>query len=201
MRIAGETVGPRGLTVLALSAAVGILLGVHGWSGRHNGLPPTLAGPGPSPSASARPGPSSASPTSSQSTQGPPTQGPPTNGPSATASPGPSSPAPGSPAPSPGPKLSSQSYASYAFQEWPGPVSGAAKTAATGLVITVRKHGSGIMVSAGVAGQPAPAARLYPTGAKVYVIEASMGDDSGNSDYNLGDDGLAVTDSQGRILQ
>jgi|ERR1022692_4689000 hypothetical protein len=195
MRIAGETVGPRGITVLAVSAALGILLGVHGWSGRHNGLPSTLAGPGPSPSASARPGPSSASPTQSRSKQGPPTQGP-----SATASPGPSSPAPGSPAPTPGPKLSSQSYASYAFQEWPGPVSGAAKAAATGLVITVRKHGSGIMVAAGVAGQPAPA-RFYPTGAKVYVIEASMGDDSGNSDYNLGDDGLAVTDSQGRILQ
>jgi hypothetical protein len=35
----------------------------------------------------------------------------------------------------------------------------------------------------------------------VYVIEASMGDDSGNSDYSLGDDGLAVTDSQGRIVQ
>jgi hypothetical protein len=191
MRIAGETVGPRGVTVLAVSAAVGILLGVHGWSGRHNGLPPTLAGPGPSPSASARQGPSSAAPTSGQSTQGPPTKGP-----SATASPGPSS-----PAPSPGPKLSSQSYASYAFKEWPGPVSGAAKAAATGLVITVRKHGSGIMVTAAVAGQPAPAAKFYQTGAKVYVIEASMGDDSGNSDYNLGDDGLAVTDSQGRILQ
>ena len=175
---------------------VGVLLGVHGWSGQHNGLPSTLAPPGQSPSATARPGPSSASPT-----QGPPTQGPPTQGPSATASPAAGAPGSGSPAPTPGPKLSSQSYASYAFQEWPGPVSSAAKAAATGLVITVRKHGSGIMVTAGVAGQPAPAARFYPTGAKVYVIEASMGDESGNSDYNLGDDGLAVTDSQGRILQ
>ena len=191
MRIAGETVGPRGIAVLAVSAAVGGLLGVHGWSGRHNGLPSTLASQGPSPSATAHPGPSSASSTPGRSTEGPP----------ATASPTASAPAPGSPAPSPGPKLSSQSYASYAFQEWPGPVSSAAKAAATGLVITVRKHGSGIMVTAGVAGQPTPAARFYPTGAKVYVIEASMGDDSGNSDYNLGDDGLAVTDSQGRILQ
>jgi len=192
MRIAGETVGPRGITVLALSAVAGLLLGVHGWSGRHNGLPSTLAGLGPSPSAPARPGPSSASPTQSRPAQSRSAQGPPTQGPSATASPTPGG---------PGPKLSSQSYASYAFQEWPGPVSSAAKAAATGLVITVRKHGSGIMVTAGVAGQPTPAAKLYPAGAKVYVIEASMGDESGNSDYNLGDDGLVVTDSQGRILQ
>jgi hypothetical protein len=198
MRIAGETVGPRGVTVVAVSAVVGVLLGVHGWTGRHNGLPSTLAGPGPSPSAApaARPASTSAAPTPGSSTPGHPTQGPPTQGPTAAGSPSPSS-----PAPSPGPKLSSQSYASYAFQEWPGPVSSAAKAAATGLVITVRKHGSGIMVTAGVAGQPAPAPRFYPTGTKVYVIEASMGDDSGNSDYNLGDDGLAVTDSQGRILQ
>jgi hypothetical protein len=33
------------------------------------------------------------------------------------------------------------------------------------------------------------------------VLEASLGDDSGNSDFNLGDDGLVVTDSSGRILQ
>jgi hypothetical protein len=57
------------------------------------------------------------------------------------------------------------------------------------------------MVEAGVAGQPPQPARFYPTGTAVYVIEAAMGDDSGNSDYNLGDDGLVVTDSQGRILR
>jgi hypothetical protein len=27
-----------------------------------------------------------------------------------------------------------------------------------------------------------------------------MGDDSGSSDYNLGDDGVVVTDSRGRII-
>jgi hypothetical protein len=57
------------------------------------------------------------------------------------------------------------------------------------------------MVTAGVAGQPAQPARFYPTGTAVYVIEAAMGDDSGTSDYNLGDDGLVITDSRGRILQ
>jgi hypothetical protein len=67
-------------------------------------------------------------------------------------------------------------------------------------VIKVTKHGSGIDVVAGVTGQKLPAPKFYPTGTKVYVIEASLGDDSG-SDYNLGDDGLVVTDSQGRIVQ
>jgi hypothetical protein len=101
----------------------------------------------------------------------------------------------------PGPRLNAQSYASYSYRVWPGPVSSAAKVAGTGLAITVRRHGSGIMVTAGVAGQPPQPARFYPTGRAVYVVEATMGDDSGNSDYNLGDDGLVVTDSQGRILQ
>jgi hypothetical protein len=35
----------------------------------------------------------------------------------------------------------------------------------------------------------------------VYVVEASLGDEAGNSDYNLGDDGVVVTDAQGRIVQ
>jgi len=57
------------------------------------------------------------------------------------------------------------------------------------------------MVTAGVVGQPANAPRFYARGAVVYVVEASLGDDSGNSDYSLGDDALVVTDAQGRILQ
>jgi hypothetical protein len=192
MRIAGETIGARGAALLAVTAVVGVLLANHGWSSRNNGVPPTGAAiGGPAPSASAPSTPTASAPPG-------PRQGP-TPGPTAGPSKAPSrAPTPG---PTPGPKLSSQSYASYAFQVWPGPLSAAAKSAEIGLVISVRKQGTGISVSAGVAGQPAPTARYYPTGTRVYVIEASLGDDSGNSDYNLGDDGLVVTDSQGRILQ
>ncbi len=50
-------------------------------------------------------------------------------------------------------------------------------------------------------GQPAAAPHLYVGGARVYVVEASLGDDSGNADYNLGDDGLVVTNAQGRIMR
>ena len=70
----------------------------------------------------------------------------------------------------------------------------------TGLSISVHRTGSGISVKAGVSGQPA-AAHVYAGGARVYVVEASMGDEGGHSDYNLGDDGVVVTDAQGRIVQ
>jgi hypothetical protein len=71
----------------------------------------------------------------------------------------------------------------------------------TGLAISVRRSGAGISVTAGVAGQHAPSSAFYPSGAKVYVVEASLGDDANNTDYSLGDDGLVVTDSSGRIVR
>jgi len=80
-------------------------------------------------------------------------------------------------------------------------MSAAARLALTGLKVSVHRQGSGISVTAGVIGQASPAPRLYPQGARVYVVETSMGDDSGNTDYNLGDDGLVVTTAQGSIVQ
>jgi hypothetical protein len=71
----------------------------------------------------------------------------------------------------------------------------------TGLSVSVTRQGSGIRVVAGVVGQASTPATFYPTGAKVYVIEAALGDESGNTDYNLGDDGIIVTDAAGRILR
>ncbi|NYD42959.1 hypothetical protein [Nocardioides panaciterrulae] len=119
------------------------------------------------------------------------------------ASASPTTPAGGGPAgrPSgPGPLLASQSFASYAYRVWPGAPSAAARTAMTGLSISVSRAGSGLSVRAGVSGQPGTA-HAYPGGARVYVVEASMGDEAGSSDYNLGDDGVVVTDAHGRILQ
>jgi hypothetical protein len=65
----------------------------------------------------------------------------------------------------------------------------------------VHQQTTGLSITAGVNGQQAGQAHFYPHGAHVYVVEAAMGDDSGSSDYNLGDDGLVVTDSLGRIVQ
>lgn len=186
MRIVGETVGARGLALLSAAAVVGILLGAHGWSDRHRGLPPTALSGGPS-SPTAGPAASPSAPSRSAEPGRSPSAPAPSQGPASSAT--------------PGPKLASESYASYSYLVWPGALSPAAQTAETGLTVTVHKQGTGISVAAGTVGQPLPAPRYFPTGAKVYVVEASLGDDSGNRDFNLGDDALIVTDRQGRILQ
>lgn len=182
MKPVSSRVGPRGLALLATTAVAGLVLAVHGWSGRSSAQAPgALAGATSSPAAASSP--SAASP-----------------------SPGPARPATAprtgtaSPATRPGPVLSTQPFASYSYQVWPGTPDAAARGALTGLSVSVRRQGSGISVTAGAIGQPPPASRLYPQGARVYIVEATMGDDSGASDYNMGDDGLLVTDAQGRIL-
>jgi hypothetical protein len=184
MKLPGTSaaVGPLGLALVIVTAAAGIVLAVHGWSGRHAGQPPgALAGPGPGPAARTSP---ALRPAASP----------------ATSAAGPR-PRTASPAASPGPLLSSQQYAAYSFRVWPGTPGADARAALTGLSVTVRRHGSGILVTARVNGQPGGAPRLYANGALVYVVEASLGDDSGATDYSLGDDGLVVTDTQGRIVQ
>jgi hypothetical protein len=168
--------GVRGLALLAITGVVGLILAVHGWSARRSGFVASMAG-----------GLSAASPTPSTAGGG-------------------SAAGPSRPAPSPsasggaGPLLGSEPYASYAFQVWPGTPSASAKQAMTGLTISATRQGHGITVKAGANGQPL-AAHTYPNGARVYVVESSLGDDSGGSDYSLGDDGLVVTDATGRVVQ
>ena len=175
-------VGVRGALVLAAAGIVGIVLAINGWSNRHAGLAAATGGLSASPAASspaAAAAPSAAAPSAARSTASP-------------------SPAPSGSA---GPLLSSEPFASYSFLVWPGTPSAAAKQAETGLKISVSRLTDGISVTAGVNGQPAPAAHTYLSGAKVYIVESSLGDDSGDSDYNLGDDGLVVTNAQGRVVQ
>lgn len=88
-----------------------------------------------------------------------------------------------------------------AYRIWPGPAGSAASQALTGLAVSVHQRASGLAVSAAARGQGPATSRLYPGGVRVYVVEASLGDDSGNLDYSLGDDGVVVTDAQGRIVQ
>lgn len=164
--------GPRGLTVLSIAGIVGALLGVLGWTQRGTGLiAPVVA---PSPAASPSP-PAAASPS-----------------PSATAS-GSASPA------ATGPLLSSQPYAAYAYQVWPGPLTADARLAMAGFTVTVTRRANGITVHAVVDGQTTGAS--FQGGAKVYVVDSSLGDEGGSVDYNLGDDGLVVTNAQGQVLQ
>lgn len=181
-------VGPRGLTLLAIAGVVGFLLAAHGWA--HRGTDAALGSLG------TRSAPTSLAPTSVAPTSVGPTAARgagPVAGPSATAG------ATGQ-AGKPGPLLASQPFAPYAFAIWPGTQSMAAKAALTGLSVSVRQVPSGLSITAAVNGQGAGPAHVYLHGARVYVLEASMGDDASSSDYNLGDDGLVVTDSQGRII-
>lgn len=166
--------GPWGLTLLAAAGLVGVILASHGWEHRvAAGAVGSLGGG--SGAAHVAPAPSASAP--------------PKAGPTANASAG-----------GPGALLASQPFAPYSFVIWPGTPSVAAKAALTGLSVSVHRQASGLSITAGVNGQTAGPAHLYPKGVRVYVVEATMGDDSGNSDYNLGDDGIVVTDAQGRII-
>lgn len=183
MRLGSESVGRWGLAILVVTGVLGGVLAVHGWSAKSTALPRVTLGNSSSPSASS-------TPTTTPSAQGPT---------AASQSPSPSP----SPTSSDGNRqmLSAQPYANSAFLIWPGTPSAAAKAALTGLSVSVKREGSALVVTAGVNGSPPQSPRTYDGGARVYVIEASMGDDSSNSDYNLGDDGLVVTDSKGGIIQ
>jgi hypothetical protein len=169
--------GARGLALLVITGVAGLILAMHGWSVRHSGLTASTAG-GLNASAAPRPAVSTGAGTHA-------------------ASPGRAGPPASSAA---GPLLSAEPYAPYAFQVWPGTPSAVARQAMAGLTISATRRGNGILVTAAANGQQA-GAHTYPRGARVYVVESSLGDDSGSSDYNLGDDGLVVTDAQGRIVQ
>jgi hypothetical protein len=191
MRLGGEPVGRWGIALLAVTGIVGLLLAWHGWTGRSAGVAPSLSGKAASNGPARGTQGTASSPSPAQSSSAQPS--------SAPASPG-ASPAPTASARA-GPLLSSEPYASVTYQVWPGPLSAAATQALTGLKVAIHQHGSGLLVTAGVIGQPPAAPHLYVGGARVYVVEAALGDDSGNADYNLGDDGLVVTNAQGRIVR
>lgn len=101
-----------------------------------------------------------------------------------------------------GPQLSSRPYASYAYQVWPGPLSADGKLALTGFTLTVTRASGGITVKAIQDGTAmSSVSHFYPGGAKVYVLDSSLGDDGGgNVDYDESDDGLVVTNAQGQVL-
>ena len=198
MRLGGEPVGRWGVALLAVTGIVGLLLAWHGWTGRSAAVAPSLAGK------TATGGPAHSTPGATAS----PAHAPASSAPAPASSP-PAASAPASPATSPapaasakaGPLLSSEPYASVTYQVWPGPPSAAATQALTGLKVAVHRHGPGLLVTAGVIGQPSATPHLYAGGARVYIVEASLGDGSGNADYSLGDDGLVVTNAQGRIVR
>lgn len=101
-----------------------------------------------------------------------------------------------------GPQLSSRPYASFAYQVWPGPLTATQKVALSGWTLTVTRQDGGISVKATQGGRPmASVSHFYSGGAKVYVLDSDLGDDTvGGTDFNDTDDGLIVTNAQGQVL-
>lgn len=101
-----------------------------------------------------------------------------------------------------GPQLSSQPYASFAYLVWPGPLTATQKVALSGWTLTVTRQDGGISVKATQGGRPMTSvSHFYSGGAKVYVLDSDLGDDTvGGTDFNDTDDGLIVTNAQGQVL-
>jgi hypothetical protein len=195
MRLGDERVGPQGLLLLAVTGILGLALAINGYghgttlAGAANALPPSQL-PATSQSPTSRPKTSASSTTSGPSTS---TTTGPAHQPSPSASGG---------AQKVGPLLSSTPYAPYAYQLYPGPVSPQAHLSTAGFGIHISRVAGNISVNVSVIGSPQPAHKsTYPSTYRVYFIEATFGDDSGDADYNYGDDGLVVTTPAGRIVQ
>lgn len=177
MRIAGETLGVRGAIALSATAVVAAVLALHGY-----GHPGALGLTGATSPVGGHPTAPSSTPT-------------PKGSPSSGASPSPSSSA------TPGPLLSSTAYGPYAYEIYPNPPSANAKLALAGFSFTTNPSGSSVRFTLSVTGGGKPQSKTYPISDRIYFIEASFGDDSGNAEYNFGDDGVVATDSTGHVVQ
>jgi hypothetical protein len=165
--------------LLAATGLVGIGLAIHGYG--HGGVVVAGAGGVRALASGGRPRPSASSQSTSPSPKG-------------------SSSSSASPSQKLGPPLSSTPYAPYAVRVYPGPETSQARQATTGFTIRVTPRGGTITVSVSAPGQGAQSS-TYPAGDRVYFIEASLGDEAGGTDYNFGDDGVVVTNAQGRVVQ
>jgi hypothetical protein len=191
-----EHVGTIGLAVLLAGAVLAIGLAIHGYGNRGLALPSVAT-------SAASPGRSQPHPTTTTS------KGATTNSTSGSTSTSTTNSTSGStytsttsPAVKLGPALSSTQYASYAYRIYPGSVSGSAQQAMAGYSISTKVSGANVVVAVSTAGSSqAPSQKTYPAADTVYFVEASLGDDSGTTELNPGDDGLIVTNPQGRIVE
>lgn len=180
LQIGNEHMGRKGLAVLVSAAIVSAGLAIHGYGGATAASGNQLAVGSTSTVAT-----NSSSTTTTQAAS-------PVKGQSSTST----------TSPKLGPLLSSTQYASLAYQIYPGPITAKAKIATTGFNVQVKISGNNELVSVAVPGSTSPPqTSTFPKGDSVYFIEATLGDDSGNSDYSAGDDGVVVTNPQGRIVQ
>jgi hypothetical protein len=184
-------VGPLGAAILVAAGVGGAVLAAHGY-----GRGALVAGPlrslpqGQTSTTAAAPAPKKVPASTDHQPGGNPTT-------STTTAPGGANPTPASGV------LSSTPYAPYAYLLYPGVSNSQALAATAGFKISVTAASPGKITLSLVepaSGQPPQTATL-PASDRVYFIETSFGDDSGDSDYNLGDDGVVITDAAGHIVQ
>jgi hypothetical protein len=174
--------------VLLVAVVLAVILAIHGYGNSGLSLPSVAA--------------SAASPVRSQPQPTTTTTTTTTKGAAADSPNGATSTSPTSPPAKLGPALSSTQYASYAYLIYPGPVSASTQQAMAGYSISTKASGSNVVVTLATAGSSqAPTQKTYPAADKVYFVEANLGDDSGATELNPGDDGLIVTNPQGRIVE
>jgi hypothetical protein len=192
MRLAGEAVGRRGALALSMAGLAATVLALHGYANPGSlgiaGSGLVSPSPGGQPSArasgSAKGNPSpAATPASSPSAS-------PTATPAASAS------------ASLGPLLSSTPYAAYTYRIYPGTPSASTRQALAGFSFTARLVAKSVDFTLFESGSTQPTEnKTYPASDHIYFVEASLGDDSGNAEYNFGDDGVVVTNTSGHVVQ
>jgi hypothetical protein len=184
-----ERIGTVGLVVLLAGAVLAIALGTHGYGNRGLALPSVAASTG-SPGHGQKQPPATTTTTTttraaanstSGSTRSTSTNSPPTKL---------------------GPALSSTQYAGFTYLIYPGPVSASAQRAMAGYSISTQSSGGNVVVAVSAAGSSQTASKkTYPSADKIYFVEANLGDDSGTTELDPSDDGLVVTNPQGRIVE
>ena len=175
-----------GIAVLVVVGVIGIILGAHGWSVRNSGA---VGG-----NLSALSGTNGSTTTTTPSSKG--TQpGSSTTQPQSTTS-------TSTPSSKSTQTLASAGYAPYAYEIYPAKETASTKLALAGFSYTIHPQGSNVALKLVIAGGGQTAAqKTYPSTDKLYFIDTTLGDDSGNADYSYGDDGLVATDTGGHIVQ
>jgi hypothetical protein len=93
-------------------------------------------------------------------------------------------------------------YYSYSYQVFPGQLSQQAAAALTGFTLSNSTLSDGSEnVTISLSGTSSASTVNLPSGYKLYIIEASYGDDGFNHDSFLGDDQFVEVNSTGYVIQ
>ena len=100
-----------------------------------------------------------------------------------------------------GTPFSSTPYAPYSYVVYPGPVSQQAQAALDGFNLTATTlQNSSVRIAIALLGSGQSQSLTIQPGYKLYVIEATFGDDGYHFDSSLGDDGFVIVDSKGYVV-